>query len=186
MGVAHRLGWPDDVAVADKPESGLSQFPIDERAERANIAQNTKVEAGMDGATQRLAAHSTRVCDSNGRPLFDTYSAHYERDHARWEGTQGESIGVRLPAAVTRQLMHDEADHFDLQTRCEVADMRLSRLVLDLADEVQGAFPNGRLYRAKPDLSCKGGGLTTTASQTHLSDSLRRRTGMTPAGARKR
>jgi AraC family transcriptional regulator len=79
-------------------------------------------------------------------PQIDTYSARYERDHARWQGSTGETASVRLPPRVTMRFLQDEAEHFDLQTRYEVDDAKLQRLVHDLADEVQAGLPNGVLY----------------------------------------
>lgn len=47
---------------------------------------------------------------------------------------------------MTLRFLQDEAEHFDLQTRYEVDDAKLQRLVHDLADEVQAGLPNGALY----------------------------------------
>ena len=102
--------------------------------------------ASRSGSGRRWYRSGHQVLELNTAPLIDTYSARYERDHARWQGTSGETVAVRLSPEVTRRLLHDEAHRFDLRTRYEVSDEPLKRLVFDLADEVQHGLPNGQLY----------------------------------------
>lgn len=160
----------------------LERFVIPSAAECG--PQATKVPTlfvSRSGAGRRWYRSGHRVLELVTGPLIDVYSSRYERDHARWEGTSGETICVRLPHALTQRLLHDEADRFDLQTLYGASDPHLTQLVHTLADEVQHGLPNDNLYAeglclalvgwlsrhyaaAKP-VACKVVGLTSVKKQ---------------------
>jgi AraC family transcriptional regulator len=112
--------------------------------------------ASRSGTGRRWYRSGHHVLELMTGPLIDTYSARYERDHARWSGTEGDSVCVRLPAEATLRMLHEDAEYFDLQTHYEVSDTCLRRIVLDLADEVESGFPNGRMYAEGLSLSLMG------------------------------
>jgi AraC family transcriptional regulator len=112
--------------------------------------------AGRSGTGRRRYRSGARVLDLSTGPQIDMYGAGYERDHARWSGTGGDSVCVRLPAEVAQRLLHDEAAAFDLQTRYEVVDEFLAHTVLTLADEIEFGFPNGRMHAEGLCLSLLG------------------------------
>jgi AraC family transcriptional regulator len=98
------------------------------------------------GAGKRWYRHGVYVRELETGPFIDTYSGSYERDHARWKGQTGKSIGIRIPPTTTCKLMPDAARYFNLTTRHNIIDPQLATLVRKLANEIQGGFANGRMY----------------------------------------
>lgn len=80
-------------------------------------------------------------------PGMDFLSANYERDYERWEcDPGGETLCLRLHPSVVERYMHEDAHHFDLETRYCRKDEQLLRHVFSLADEMQRGMPDGMLF----------------------------------------
>ena len=80
-------------------------------------------------------------------PGVDTMGAAYERDYGRWECEPGgETVCLRLHPDVIRRYMQEEAYQFDLETKYATKDDTLVHAMFLLAEEMQSAFPNGKLY----------------------------------------
>ncbi len=89
-------------------------------------------------------------------PNFFVYSANFERDYGRWEGTAGESITIRLPDPVLHRYLNEGAANFDLDTSYYNEDTILRETVITLVEEIQHSFPNGRMYAEGLSISIVG------------------------------
>jgi AraC family transcriptional regulator len=80
-------------------------------------------------------------------PGVDFLGAMYERDHGRWEcNPGGETINLQLHPSIIERYLHEDAYHFDLETKyCQKDDFLVDSL-FTLADEMQHDMPNGTLY----------------------------------------
>ena len=78
--------------------------------------------------------------------MVELYGAGFTLDHARWEGTRGECVGVEFPAHAVARMLCDGANHFDPTTRHEVYDDQLANLVLTMWEEAASGAPSGQLY----------------------------------------
>jgi AraC family transcriptional regulator len=75
---------------------------------------------------------------------IDLLSHRYERDAAHWDAQPGLTVGVHLQPDVVARLAHEPG--FDVETRHEVFDPRMSWLVQALHDEAQRGAPGGALF----------------------------------------
>lgn len=80
-------------------------------------------------------------------PGVDLLSANYERDYGRWECEPGgETVCLRLLPSIVQRYIHEDAYHFDLETRYSFKDDFLTNALFTLAGEIQQGLPNGALY----------------------------------------
>lgn len=78
---------------------------------------------------------------------IDILSATYEREYERWECEPGhETLCLRLHPAMLERYLQDDGFNFDLETRYAHKDEMLTRLLFELADEMQCGMPNGTLF----------------------------------------
>jgi AraC family transcriptional regulator len=108
------------------------------------------------GAGKRWYRSGASIRELETGPYIDTYSATYERDHARWKGQAGKSIGIRIPPIAIGRLMPDASASFDLVTRYNAVDAHLAAVVRTLANEMQAGFANGRMYAEGLSLTMLG------------------------------
>jgi AraC-like DNA-binding protein len=151
-------GHPVLTCPADWKGPALGRFVLPTAAERGPQATGEPVVfVSCSGLGRRWYRSGIYTRELACTPFtLDTLSARYERDHARWESSGGESIGLRLPTTFLARTLHEEAVSFDLETRHDVVDETLTRHLLALADEVQAGFPNGRLYAEGLSISLVG------------------------------
>ncbi|SDH21333.1 helix-turn-helix domain-containing protein [Propionivibrio dicarboxylicus] len=78
---------------------------------------------------------------------IDSLSSNYEREYEKWKCAPGhETLCVRFHHSVVEKFFQDEALRFDIETRFAHKDPVLSRLIHDLAAEMQNELPNGVIY----------------------------------------
>lgn len=87
----------------------------------------------------------------------DLFGSKYERDHERWECEPGgETICLRLHPSIVERYLHEDAYHFDLETKYCHKDNILFRNIFLLVDEIQLGMPNGNLYAEGLSLAIVG------------------------------
>ena len=67
-------------------------------------------------------------------------------DREVWQGAGGRCVAVDFDDHDVQALTHGRLQSLPLQTRHEVFDDRVSRLVLEIGEETVSGLPNGRLY----------------------------------------
>jgi AraC family transcriptional regulator len=115
--------------------------------------------------------------------MIEMYEQGLNFDHCRWEGQAGRSVLVEFADADVQAMTHGELQTLPLRTHHELFDDRVSRIVLELADEALRGLPNGRLYAQALSLALIGllansyvtGAGSTLASQPGRFGPLQRR-----------
>ncbi|WP_176785892.1 AraC family transcriptional regulator [Propionivibrio dicarboxylicus] len=128
--------------------------PILERKEIPGNAECGAQYSGMPLVIVPLSGHGKRRFRSGSTiQEFDTappniliYGETFERDHGLWKGEAGESITLTLPSAVTTRYCKDDRSSYRFNTRFNNDDPWLRNSIITLAEEIQSAFPNGRLF----------------------------------------
>lgn len=126
----------------------IDVFAIPASAERGpRHFQEPMLQLATAGTGQRMYR-----CGASHRALrtaphmIELYGAGFTIDHARWEGRAGRCIAIGFPCGQTSALLADDERAFGFQTRHEVFDERISRLVITLADEALAGGAGGRLF----------------------------------------
>ncbi len=88
--------------------------------------------------------------------VFDIIEAGTHIEHARWDGTPGEVIGIELPEVMVNRLMQDDAQRPNLQTQHELFDPSLAQLVGALWQEAVNGSPLGPIYTQGLTLALMG------------------------------
>jgi AraC family transcriptional regulator len=88
--------------------------------------------------------------------MIELYGAGFYLDHARWEGTAGECVGVEFPAPAVSRLLRDDAPRFAPETCYELFDDRLAALALAMWQESASGACNGRLFAEGLSLALLG------------------------------
>jgi AraC family transcriptional regulator len=78
--------------------------------------------------------------------MIEIYEQGLSFDHERWEGELGRCVLVEFHDADVQTMTHGRMQSLALRTRHEVFDDRVSRLVLEFAEEALRGLPNGELY----------------------------------------
>jgi AraC family transcriptional regulator len=78
--------------------------------------------------------------------MIEVYERGLVFDEEIWDGEPGRCVLVKFSDHDVQSLTHGQLRSLDLQTRHEVFDDRITRLVLELAHEALAGMPNGALY----------------------------------------
>lgn len=118
------------------------------RAERTGVyLHEPLLGVARAGNAQRWYTRGLHKCDVYIAPRrIEFLGAGYEDDRAGWNGTPGEVVVASFPVGIVNRLLHIEGPPFDLVTRHEVTDDRLTDLVYALWDEASSGSPRGALY----------------------------------------
>lgn len=123
---------------------GVFPLPTDE-VRGPTHAPHPMLVMVLAGRGRRWYRHGARTVELPIAPQhMDLLGSRYERDSGRWEAEPGLTVGVHLPPDIVTRLTH-ETD-FDIETRHELFDPRLSWLAQALHDEAQRGAPGGRLF----------------------------------------
>jgi AraC family transcriptional regulator len=87
----------------------------------------------------------TRVLQTAPR-MIETFESGMTFDHCRWEGLAGRAVLIEFADKDINAITHGELPTLRLRTVQELFDDRISRIVLELAEEALNGLPNGRLY----------------------------------------
>lgn len=125
-----------------------AQYRLPANAEIADVYLPDPVLAvARAGRAKRWYTVGSRKREFYTAPrVIELLSAGYEADRAGWAGVPGEGVAVKFPAAIVNRLLHSEGLPFNLATRHEVTDDRVTDLVYALADEALSGSPRGALY----------------------------------------
>jgi AraC family transcriptional regulator len=126
----------------------ISVLPIPAEAQASNTANAAaRVYVAQQGRGRRWyrRAGRTRLLHTAPR-MIEIYEKGLTFEHCRWEGQAGRSVCLELADADVQALTQGELRTLPLQTQHELFDDRISRIVLELADEALRGLPNGRLY----------------------------------------
>jgi AraC family transcriptional regulator len=78
--------------------------------------------------------------------MIEVYEKGLVFDREVWQGASGRCVAVEFGDADVEALTHGRMKSLALQTRHEVFDDRVSRLVLEIGEETVSGLPHGRLY----------------------------------------
>lgn len=136
----------------------IDVFAIPASAERGSRHfREPMLQLATAGAGQRMyrcgASHRTLRTAPH---MIELYGAEFTIDHARWEGSAGRCIAIGFPRRQTSALLGDDEKAFGFETRHEVFDERISRLVTSLADEALAGGAGGRLFAEGLSLALMG------------------------------
>lgn len=159
----------------------LGVFPLPTVEERGPAhAPHPMLVMVLAGRGRRWYRHGAHTIELPIAPRqMDLLGGRYERDAARWEAEPGLTVGVHLQPGIVARLTHETG--FDIETRHEMFDPRLSWLAQALHDEARRGAPGGRLfaeglsialiawlrehYGRRPAPRTRGGGLTPVQQQ---------------------
>jgi AraC family transcriptional regulator len=124
----------------------LGVFPLPAREEWGPThAPHPMLVMVLEGRGRRWYRHGVHTLELPIAPHhMDLLGGRYERDAARWEADGGLTVGVHLRPDVVTRLAHETG--FDIETRHEMFDARLSWLVQALHAEAQRGAPGGCLF----------------------------------------
>lgn len=117
-------------------------------AEQASVSQPDPVLAvTCIGQGKRWYTEGLRRRDLYTAPrVFELVGASQEADRIGWQGIPIEGIAIKFPTAVVNRLLHIESRPFNLVTKHEVVDDRVTNLVYALWNEAANGAPHGALY----------------------------------------
>jgi len=126
----------------------VTVLPIPAEAELSNTFNaSARVYVAQQGQGRRWYQRSGRTIPLHTAPrMIEVYEKGLNFDHCRWEGQAGRSVFVEFADADVRAMTHGELRTLPLRTHHELFDARVSRIMLELADEALRGLPNGRLY----------------------------------------
>lgn len=98
--------------------------------------------------------HGLRSYERSGRTvnlrtaprMIEIYEAGLSFDRSRWQGKPGRCVMIEFNDRDVESMTHGALRSLDLRTHHELFDDRLSRLTLELANEVLSENPGGELY----------------------------------------
>ena len=126
----------------------ITVLPIPGRAEMNNsFNAAARVYVAQQGHGRRWYRRAGRTTQLYTAPrMIEIYESGLTFDHCRWEGQAGRSVCVELADADVQAATHGELQTLPIRTQHELFDERISRLMLELADQALRGLPNGRLY----------------------------------------
>lgn len=126
----------------------VSVMPIPSHAElRDDLHPNARIFVAQQGFGRRWYSRGgvTRPLRTAPR-MIEIYEKGLVFDREVWQGSAGRCVAVEFRDPDVEALTHGRLRSLALQTRHEVFDERVSRLVLAIGEETVGGLPNGRLY----------------------------------------
>jgi len=148
------------LACADRAWEGLPMAlcPIVDRGEMSDHVRATPVLlVARSGTGQRwYRSGAVKRTLTTAPRMIEIYGAGFSLDHARWEGTRGDCVGVEFPATLVARLLRDDARPFNPATQHEVFDDQLTELVFAMWQEAATGSANGRLFAEGLSLALLG------------------------------
>jgi AraC family transcriptional regulator len=126
----------------------ISVMPIPSHAElRDDVHRTARIFVAQQGVGRRWYSRGgvTRALRTAPR-MIEIYERGLTFDREVWEGAAGRCVAIDFDDQDVQALTHGRLQTLPLQTRHEVFDDRVSRLVLEIGEEAVSGLPNGRLY----------------------------------------
>ena len=126
----------------------ISVMPIPSHAElRDDVHRTACIFVAQQGVGRRWYSRGgvTRSLRTAPR-MIEIYERGLTFDREVWEGAAGRCVAIEFPDHDVQALTHGRLQTLPLQTRHEVFDDRVSRLVLEIGEEAVSGLPNGTLY----------------------------------------
>jgi AraC family transcriptional regulator len=126
----------------------ITVLPIPGEAQLSNTYNAAaRIYVAQQGHGRRWYQRSGRTIPLHTAPrMIEIYEKGLNFDHCRWEGQAGRTVLVELADADVQAMTDGELHTLPLRTHHELFDDRVSRILLELADEALRGLPNGRLY----------------------------------------
>src|SRR5512138_3458953 len=126
----------------------ISVMPIPSHAElRDDVHRTARVFVAQQGQGRRWYRRGGMTRALRTAPhMIEIYERGLTFDREVWEGVAGRCVAIDFDDQHVQVLTHGQLQSLRLQTRHEVFDDRISRLVLEIGEETVGGLPNGRLY----------------------------------------
>jgi AraC family transcriptional regulator len=126
----------------------ITVMPIPSHAElRDDVHRTARIFVAQQGLGRRWYSRGgvTRSLRTAPR-MIEIYERGLTFDREVWEGAAGRCVAVDFDDRDVQALTHGRLQSLHLQTRHEMFDDRVSRLVLEIGQETVSGLPNGRLY----------------------------------------
>ena len=126
----------------------ISVMPIPSHAElRDDVHRTPRIFVAQQGLGRRWYSRGgvTRSLRTAPR-MIEIYERGLAFDREVWEGAAGRCVAVDFDDRDVQALTHGRLQSLPLQTRHEMFDERVSRLVLEIGEETVSGLPHGRLY----------------------------------------
>jgi AraC family transcriptional regulator len=140
----------DTLAYCPAETAGLpiSVRPISGEGERDDYPNPTaRILVAQSGRGSRWYCASGRTLELQTAPnMMEIYAAGTYFTNCRWRGEAGRCAQIEFTDDDLQAVTYGEVQSLRLQTRHEVFDAGVSRLVLELANDILQGMPNGRLY----------------------------------------
>lgn len=126
----------------------ITVIPIPGEAELVStFSALPRVYVAHQGRGRRWYQRAGRLRALHTAPrMIEIYEAGLRFDRCRWQGQPGRAVFVEFDAARVREMTQGEVEALPLHTHHELFDDRVSRILLELADEMLRGMPNGPLY----------------------------------------